>query len=362
MFSAEPITDLEAESKEVGSAFTTAHFLPHGKEIDALLMELKRDAARRAVQVAMEEDPTKMDKMKHKGITTPTIKDEHALISMSGNITAFVLALTTFDAASCEEGKVPFLHYVARKVGLAISSKEYRKYLDKSHSHAKLNYYVFNIIDRTFTTFFKVLEDEDSLQAASPDVTSKQPNAAHAIMANTCLVEGLKYIANVCANAEVPKDCAPYLAYLKSYKTSYTTPRASGSAKRLMNNDLEDRSETKRAKDEARRSAQKEVPRDNVGAIFCKAKGIMPMPKDHEWPAGEKPLCSGKLRNGTRGCGRPGQCSFNHQPPAGWSPTLLDFMKSWVEDHKKELSWNFNVASPEILGLQYNQSKKVEKE
>ena len=49
MFSTEPITDLEAELKEVGPAFTIAHFLPHGKEIDALLVELKRDAAIQAV-------------------------------------------------------------------------------------------------------------------------------------------------------------------------------------------------------------------------------------------------------------------------------------------------------------------------
>ncbi len=79
------------------------------------------------------------------------------------------------------------------------------------------------------------------------------------------------------------------------------------------------------------------------------------MPKDHEWPEGEKPLCAGKLQDGIKGCGRPNSCAFNHAYPNAWSPALMKFMKAHVDKHEC-LKWNYNDVTPEMLGMQYSKS------
>ena len=87
----------------------------------------------------------------------------------------------------------------------------------------------------------------------------------------------------------------------------------------------------------------------------------MPLPKDHEWPAGEKPLCAGKLRNKSRGCGKPNTCTLNHDPASSWSAVLMEFMKQWVDKHAC-LAWNPFVVTPEMIGMAYSKSpSKVDK-
>ena len=232
MYATEPLTDLEANAKATGATFTSAHFLPHGKEIEAILAELKKRSIERTVQEAMHEDPTKMSRMGTKTVCAAAIKDEHSLITMCANITVFLQSLTSFDTDSVDPDKVPFLHYAARKVGLALSSKEYRHYLDKSHCHGKLHYYVFNVIDRTLTTYFKVLECKSSIAAASNEGANPAGlNANHATMANSCLDHGLQTVMNVCAEAETLKDTAIYSA---SVYASFNTPVQTGANKRQL--------------------------------------------------------------------------------------------------------------------------------
>ena len=356
-YATDPITDLEAVASGKVSSFTTGHYLPHGKDIDELLGRLKKDSILRSVQEAMNEDPTKMKKQYTEGVCTATIKDQQSLVSMTANVTVFMLVLTAFDAESTEPGKVPFMHLAARKIGLALSSKEYRNFLDRTPCHSKLHYYVFNLADRVFTTYLKVLEDEDSIAAAtySRDGYQGTLNSTHARMANTTLEEGLKTIAKVCAEAEPITGTPIHDAYSKS---AFCTPPPV--RKRQIGTDYSD-DDAKRKKAKADKDAKRKQGVDkpvNIGAIQMVGKKAMPMPKDGDWPEGEKPLCGGKLRDGSRGCGRPQTCTFNHSPPSSWSASLLEFMKKHVAKNDC-LKWNYNVVTPEMLGLQYARSEEV---
>ena len=51
----------------------------------------------------------------------------------------------------------------------------------------------------------------------------------------------------------------------------------------------------------------------NVGPLIYTGVGILPLPKFTDYPDGEKALCGGVLRDGTRGCNRP-TCKLDHSP------------------------------------------------
>ena len=348
MHSTTPITDLEATAKATASCFHTANFLPHGLEVAYLVSDLRRQSSMRAVQTAMGEDPSRMSKINTKGVCTSTIADHHAIISMCGNVTTFLLTLCKFDATSIDAKDVPFLHYVARRVGLLAASIDMRKYLDRTPCHAMLNYYIFNVVDRTFTTYFRLLEDEQSINAARPDNGAAQLsliNLSHVTMASNCLESGLTTIANICAEAETVKETSIYTNSVyhiaatpitKRKPEEQTTPR-----------------DPKRPKTPGQR---------NVGWFIMKGKKTMPWPtKREDWPQGETPLCAAKSRHGSHGCRNPSTCELNHKPPKAWSATLFEFMKKHVAAHD-ELSWNPDVVNPEMIGMQYSQSTPADTE
>ena len=81
-----PIACLETNAKTTCSSFTTTHFLPHGKGIEAQLADLKTTASLCVVQEETKGDPTKMNKMGTKTICVVAICNEHALIKLWGNV------------------------------------------------------------------------------------------------------------------------------------------------------------------------------------------------------------------------------------------------------------------------------------
>lgn len=242
----------------------------------------------------MEVDPSHVDRMSEKGICASTICDRHTIISMCANITTLLLTFTDFDSTSITQDDVPFLHYVAHRIALFSASKEMRDYMDRTPCHTKLNYYVFNVVDRTLTTFFEVLNDEQSINAARIEnggALAGQVNKTQVIMAATCLELGIKTLTSVCAGAEVLKD-------VEVYENSVFHAFATLAKRTVDNND--DQSSTQ--KDSKRKKKDKNAVK-NGGAIHCSKNMMSIIPKD-SWPKGEKVLCMGKLRDGSRGCGK----------------------------------------------------------
>ena len=84
---------------------------------------------------------------------------------------------------------------------------------------------------------------------------------------------------------------------------------------------------------------------------------MLKMPKDEDYPTGEKPLCAPALRNGSKGC-KNCACKCNHSWPKKWSKALMDFMKEWMAaDDRATMKWNPEVMTPKVLGMKYSNNK-----
>ena len=350
--STDPIQDLRQVAKSTAVNFHTGHFLPQGAAEATLTLTLKNAAAIRQVQTALEEDPTRTNRINTQGVCTSVIKDWLTVYRGCANVTVLLLTLFTFDSTSDDYDTTPFLHVAARKIALFLSSPVCDHYRTKHSCNAQSNYCFFNILDRTICAFFGIFGCEESVTAAEPSNGSAFTDnivEAHFIRAYSCLDKGLKKMENICAGAGVLDTPEIYAnsAFVEMAAMTTTTP--SHDAKKRVQDQNRD-SDKKRTKETI--SPRKGGGAKNIGAIICLAKNHMiNLPK--EWPPGEKPLCTGKLRHNTNGCRNPETCTFNHDLPAQWSKPLMKLMKSIVKNDDK-LNWNYDVASPELLGMQFS--------
>merc|ERR1712216_535468 len=96
------------------------------------------------------------------------LRDWHAVFGTCSNITVLLGTLVSFDVESLDQDKVPFLHYAARKLAIAISSRNYDTFQSSQSNPAKFNYYVFGVIDRFMNAIARTLQDESAIVAAMP--------------------------------------------------------------------------------------------------------------------------------------------------------------------------------------------------
>lgn len=168
MMSTKPITDLREAAKSSTTVVHTGYFLPHGPETNAAVESLKNESSKRELQQLLGEDSTRTAKVSTKGVCATEIKGKEVIVGGCSNITTFLKVLTTFDAELLDATAVPFLQFASRTIAIFTSSKEYRKYTKRSMCNAKSNYFVFNVLDRTCSIYFRILNDEGSITAAKP--------------------------------------------------------------------------------------------------------------------------------------------------------------------------------------------------
>ena len=349
-----PIMDLKSSANGAQASLNTAHFLPHGFESADAAADVAAKASLYNMQKLLGEDPTKMNRVTTKTVVTSVIRSERQIVTACANTSVLTHTLVDHDVVELVASKAPFIHMMARKIAMALTSRECMEYITKYQCNAKLHYYAFGLLNRTQCIFYKVLKDEGSIRAASPrngNAHSKSVNLSSFQMATTTLDKGIETLLEVFANA---KELELNSMYTNSvFSEASQTAYAASLQKRKLPDAFAGDPENKSRK-QLKREQDKLKLVKNVGAIVCTTKNPLSLPSD--WPPGEIPLCPATLRNGSKGCTR-GNCTKNHTKIEHWSKALIKCMISHV-DKSPELIWNKAVATPDILGLQLNKIPK----
>ena len=354
IISTTPITNLALVAMGVQGSVTSAHFLPHGHETVEQVTSIAAAASQRQIQTLLEETACKLNKVVSKSIVTSTINSVRVVVGACANTTVLAQTLVDFDATSLDASKVPFLHLAARKIAILLTSKETVEFTRKNKCNADLYYYAFGLFDRTHAIVAKVLNDEGSIRAANPrngNGNAANVTAAHFKMASNTLDKGLTTLIEVIAEAET---LVPNAMFANSiFGPAAQAGLAAAAVKRRAppaNADHNDGPIDKKQKKKDPAAAKV-----NVGAINSSTTAVLNLPT--EWPAGETGLCPAELRNGSKGCKKP-DCNKNHKRPKNWSKEMLAIMIAHVKA-ESNLTWNYKVATPDILGLKLTSTDKV---
>ena len=148
--SAKPIADLSEASNTQGG-LCSALFLPDTRDIleQREVMSKEHDAQENLVY--LELDAWKLGRANTRVLCTKNIYHWAMVEGGCANITAAVLTLVTFDSEATEGNDIPFIHRVARRIALVMSSVAYRHHQERNSNSAKLNYYMFGVLDRAIT-------------------------------------------------------------------------------------------------------------------------------------------------------------------------------------------------------------------
>lgn len=346
-----PLTDLQAAAAGgTTGAYHVGHFLPQGAEAKAAVASIASQLENRMLQVMLDEATEKVSKVNTKTICSSYIPDWFAVLGTCANVTVILRTLAKFDTQSIDKAAVPFLHRAARELAITISSRQYADYQLLQEVPAKFNYFVFSILDRILVAMGKILQDENAIQAAMPNngnALAGNIPSEHYKYAEGILDNGISQCVQICTHAislETPE------LFLKSPFNPATQATTANDAKKRSPADQSTRDKSGNNK------RLKQEPQDkrsgaNVGAINCSERLIPDIP----YPTGVGRLCIGTMRNRSKGCSARDTCQLNHDHPSKWPASLLTVMKQHVANHDF-LSWNYNVASPELLGMQYSTS------
>ena len=341
----EIISDLEGYARARNTSFSTAHFIPHGHEV---LKQAKgrnaSSASDRVLQDMMGESSLKTTKVDTTTICEGKIRGPDVVVGTCANITAVLLALVDFDPTSVDPKEVPFLHYVSRTIALIHTSREVRAYRKKRPCNALSNYYVFNVINRMMVTTSKVFRDEESIAAACPTATSTDQRTVSSSPFDIALKAFSKSIDHIRGFAGEAETCDVTDVWKSSeFNMDHVAPPRTKRGR--DRDDAEDESPSKKARG------------GDPRCVIVFGNKMLKMPKDEDYPAGEKPLCAPNLRNGSKGC-KNRNCKCNHAGPKKWSKALMEFMKEWMAaDNHGTMKWNPVVMTPEILNLTYSNNK-----
>lgn len=296
----------------------------------------------------MGESSTRTAAISLKGVCVDSIVSREDLLGMLSNEVVLLSTTAEYDTTSLDPQMVPFLHYAARSLGLLLTTQEADDYYNKRNCNAKMNYFVFNLYNRLRASVHLSLQDDDSVEAASPTGASidKIVTSDFKTAADT-LEQGIETISAIFKGAKTVDST-------DIYENSPYSPKnqATDHSPRQPKQPKGDDDKNKSGKPNKQ---GKPVKAKNIGCIMVQ-KGIIDLPGDADWPEGEKPLCPAKLRHNSKGCQNP-KCSKNHSEIDNWSKGLLDFMKEVVKK-ADNLTWNDNVATPEILGAKLNSATK----
>ena len=261
--------------------------------------------------------------------------------------------LTKFPVDSIDANDIPFMQLVCRKLGLALTSKEYRKFCNKHLCNAKLHYWVFGLFNRVIAAFVKVLSDEPSISAAHTINGTSQLaniNMSHFRMSNNVLTRGLELLESIVSEAETAEETVLYKASPFSDESRLKLQRKLESSKKrsLFETPNDDK------KKKAKQSPLGGTPAKNKGPICVnKAGTIIPL-STITWPPGVTPLCPAILRDKSKGCPKD-NCQDSHDGPDEWSDPTWVVLKEMVVAHSY-LTWNKAMVTPEMLGMEYSKS------
>ena len=351
-----PITNLAAAATGAQPSFNTAHLLPHGYESADAARDVASAANLRELQKLMGEDPSKMNKVNTKTVATAIIRNAGQIVTACANTSVLTNTLVDHDLVSLTPDKVPFIHLASRKLAITLTSRECVEYVTRYRCNAKLHYYAFGVLNRTHCLFFKVLKDEPAILLAKPrnaSVGLVALNQTSFKMAATCLDKGIESLFEVFNNAKELEHTLMYTSSAFSEESQKAYALATNKRKATDAFEKDAAKANRQIKREGEKAKDIVQPRaKNIGALICKTRMPLYLPPATEWPEGEKVLCPAAVRNGGRGCTRE-NCFKSHAKVETWSKKLLAFMKKFVAS-KKELSWNHDVATPAILGLELN--------
>ena len=348
-YSNEVITNLQVASRAMAIRFLTAYLLPHGADSADQAEAMAHAMALRDLQGIMDESSSKVRAVNTKCVCTAVIADHHCVVGATANGTTLLSVLTDCDVTSTDPKKVPFLQYASRRIAIALTSKEFRRYCKKADNVHLFFYWAFHLYNRTWAGITKTLSHEPSVRAA------------HAIKGTSMLDQiDAQYFKNADRALDLALDqfTAAYSdAGRLDEPTIFTTSPFGAAAIEKARAKLRPTPSTPR--DPAAKKLKLDSDTKNLrtpGPVKV-SHGIISEPP--AWPPGETSLCQATLRDNSRGCVK-NNCVRSHDPPAKWSPSMWTVMKALVAGNDN-LTWNEEIVKPEMLGMEYSHSgKKVD--
>ncbi len=134
------------------------------------------------------------------------ICNKHKIMTLCSNITVRCMAMVEFDPKSMDRDLVPWEHNMARSIGMTVTDAKYIAFKEDCECNAKLNYFVFGVLDRCMVMVNTILTDESSIKAAMvANGNSKAGNISTGVwhQAYTMLVEGLAALNAMVNKAKV---------------------------------------------------------------------------------------------------------------------------------------------------------------
>ena len=340
--SAKPIVDLSEASNTQGG-LCSASFLPDTRDIleQREVMGEEHDAQENLAYLEM--DAQKLGRANTKVLCTKHIYHRSTVEGGCANITAAVLTLVDYDSVETEGHDIPFIHRAARRIALVMSSVAYRRHQERSNDSAKLNYYMFGVLDRAITHMARLLKSEPSIGSAAEESIDKIQLEC-VVLADKVIESGLAHMFNVISGAEEVENSSIYTNSDFNRKSIAKNAPTATKRQREQNEEYEQSGAPPKITKIERNGKQKQS-----GPIVWKGSGSMPMPEFDDYPKGEKPLCAGTVKDNTWGCGSRGKCELDHTPHDQWSKPKTSFMQQFVKV-TKNMWWNKEVVSDEWLG------------
>ena len=343
--SAKPIADLSEASNTQGG-FCTALFLPDTRDIleQREVMGEEHDAQENLG--LLELDAQKLGRANTRVLCTKNIYHRSTVEGGCANISAAVLTICDFDSEATEGNEIPFVHRVAWRIALVMSLVAYCRHQECSNNAAKLNYYMFAVLNRAITHMARLLKNEPSIGSAADENISKIQLEC-VVLADKVIETGLAHMLNVISGAEEVENSLIYTNSEFNRKHLAKLAHVAPKRQREKAEEYEPQAPpTKTAK--ADRLKQKQA-----GPIIWNGSGAMPMPEFDAYPKGEKPCCAGIVKDKTWGCGSRTKCELDHSPHDQWSKPKATFMQKFVKA-TANMWWNKELVSDEWLGKRLN--------
>jgi hypothetical protein len=339
--SIKPITDL-SEAANTQGGLCSALFLPDTKDIleQRDVMSEEHDAQENLAY--LELDAQKLGRANTRVLCTKNIYHRSTVEGGCANITAASLTLVDYDSEATEGHNIPFIHRAARRIALVMSSVAYRRHQERSSNSAKLNYYMFGVLDRAITHMARLLKNEPSIAAAAEESIDKIQLEC-VVLADKVIETGLAHMLNVISGAEEVENSLIYSNSDFNRKSLAKHATTAAKRQREKNEEYNTDPPPKVLKTD-RPGKQKQS-----GPIIWKGGGSMPMPEHDAYPKGEKPCCAGTVKDNTWGCGSRGKCDLDHAPHDEWSKPKATFMQKFVKS-TANMWWNKEIVSDEWLG------------
>ena len=128
------------------------------------------------------------------------------MVTASANATCYLQTMVAYDMNSLDQAIVPYVHFVARTIGLMLTSGEYVDFAKQYSCNAKIICQGFNLMNRVMAAHAKTLQEESSIDAAkvsNGNSRRKSISTKHIRSAETALVKGIESFSQFCENAEV---------------------------------------------------------------------------------------------------------------------------------------------------------------